>query len=236
MINWIDNPAFGIALSLLCYQISNYIFIRTKQSYLNPLFVCIMLIIIFLMIFHIPFDTYMKGGSIINFMLGPVTIVLAVPMYKNWKQVKLYIFPILIGILVGCSLSITSVIILGKLAGFDSQLIHSLTPKSITTPMGIALSESMGGNSSITVAAIVFTGIFGAVVAPLVMRLFRIKTKTAKGIGIGTAAHAVGTSKAMEMGETEGAMSSAAIGIAGVITVILAPFLIPLVEKLLNWL
>ena len=227
-----DNPAFGIALSILCYQIGIYIFTRTKQSYLNPLFIGIVLIILFLMVFHIPFETYMKGGNIINFMLGPVTIVLAVPMYKNWIKVRTHIVPIIIGIVVGCSLSIISVLLLGKLVGFDPKLIHSLTPKSITTPMGIALSENLGGNSSITVAAIIFTGIFGAIIAPLVMRVFKIKSTIAKGIGIGTAAHAVGTSKAMEMGETEGAMSSAAIGIAGITTVILAPLLIQGVEKL----
>lgn len=185
------------------------------------------------MFLQIPFEIFMKGGSIINYMLGPVTIVLAVPMYKNWAKVKLYIIPISIGIIVGCSISIISILILGKLAGFSPQLIHSLTPKSITTPLGIALSESLGGNSSITVASIVLTGILGAVLAPFIMRIFKIKNKIAKGIGIGTAAHALGTSKAMEMGETEGAMSSAAIGIAGVITVIIAPLLIPIIEKLL---
>lgn len=235
MIKFLDNPAFGIALSILCYQIGYWTFTRSKQSYLNPLFISIILIIGILLIFQIPFETYMKGGNIINFMLGPVTIVLAVPMYKNWSKVRKYIIPIFIGIFVGCTLSIVSVLMLGKLVGFDKNLIHALTPKSITTPMGIALSDSLGANSSITVAAIVFTGIFGAVTAPLVMRLFKIKSKIAKGIGIGTAAHAVGTSKAMEMGETEGAMSSAAIGIAGIITVILAPFIITLIEKLLGW-
>jgi predicted murein hydrolase (TIGR00659 family) len=231
MNTWIDNPAFGIALSILCYQVGTFIFNRTRMSFFNPLLISIILIIIILEIFHIPYDTYAKGGNIINFLLAPVTVALALPMYQHWKQVRIYILPILIGVSTGCLFSIGGVILIGKFMGLDTSLINSLTPKSITTPMGIALSEAMGGNPSITVAAIVFTGILGAVIAPWVMKIFRIKSKVAKGIGIGTAAHAVGTSKAMEMGKLEGAMSSAAIGIAGVITVLLAPFLIPLIER-----
>jgi predicted murein hydrolase (TIGR00659 family) len=234
MNTWIDNPAFGIALSILCYQIGTLIFTRTRVSFFNPLLISIILIIIILEEFRIPYDTYAKGGNIINFLLAPVTVALALPMYQHWKQVRIYILPIIIGISSGCLLSIGGVILLGKYLGLNTSLINSLAPKSITTPMGIALSEAMGGNPSITVAAIVFTGILGAVIAPFVMKVFRIKSKVAKGIGIGTAAHAVGTSKAMEMGKLEGAMSSAAIGIAGVITVLLAPFLIPLIEKWLH--
>jgi predicted murein hydrolase (TIGR00659 family) len=234
MNTWIDNPAFGIALSILCYQIGTFIFTRTRVSFFNPLLISIILIIIILEVFRIPYDTYAKGGNIINFLLAPVTVALALPMYQHWKQVRIYILPIIIGISSGCLLSIGGVILIGKYLGLNTSLINSLAPKSITTPMGIALSEAMGGNPSITVAAIVFTGILGAVIAPFVMKVFRIKSKVAKGIGIGTAAHAVGTSKAMEMGKLEGAMSSAAIGIAGVITVLLAPFLIPLIEKWLH--
>jgi putative effector of murein hydrolase len=167
-------------------------------------------------------------------MLGPATIALGVPLFQQGKKIKRYFIAIITGVTVGCILSITMVIGLSRLFGFDQVILVSLVPKSITTPMGIALCESLGGNPSVTVLLIVLTGICGAVLAPWILKIFRVKNKIAKGIGIGTAAHALGTSKAMEMGKTEGAMSGAAIGIAGLVTVFIAPFLVKLFEWLLS--
>jgi len=233
MTPWLNNPAFGIALSVACYQFGVFLNKRTRLAFFNPLLISVVLIILFLLMTGIPYDDFSKGGNIINFMLGPTTVALALPLYLHWKDIKRFIIPILIGIIAGCLASLTGVLLLGKIFGINSLLIHSMAPKSITTPIGVALSQSLGGNPSITVAAIIFTGILGAIIAPSVMRIFRIKSNIAKGIAMGTAAHAVGTSKAIEMGKTEGAMSSAAIGLSGLITVIIVPFLLPLFERFL---
>lgn len=181
------------------------------------------MIIFILLRFHIPLASYHQGGKIISFFLGPATVILAIPMYKQLPTLKNHMKAILIGITTGVITSITVVHLLAKFAGLDTKLILSLLPKSITTPIGIAVSESVGGMISITVMAIIVTGIFGAMIAPSVCKLFRIHHPVAKGIAIGTASHAVGTSKALEMGETEGAMSSLSIALAGVITVLLVP-------------
>lgn len=229
---FLQSPAFGLLLSVFSFQLGLWIFAKTRLPIFNPLLVSMLICIAVLLIFNIPLEQYMKGGSIIHFLLGPATVALAIPLYKHMSYIRKFFIPILIGVLSGVLVSLLLVVGLGWWFGVDSSVLHSLVPKSITTPMGVALSEILGGIPSLTVVAIVITGIVGAVTAPFVLKWLKIKSKIAKGIGIGTAAHALGTTKAMEMGSVEGAMSSAAIGIAGVITVILAPVLISLLEKL----
>ena len=174
-------------------------------------------------IFNIDFDTYNKGGQFINIFLGPATIVLAVPLYKNLPLLKKNFLPIFTGIFVGSLVSVLSVVSISLFLGLDRNLTASLLSKSVTTPIGIEITNSLGGVSSITVLAIVISGIIGAVVGPTVFKVLRINHPIAKGVSLGTASHAVGTSKALEIGETEGAMSSLSIGVAGIITVFLAP-------------
>ena len=185
-------------------------------------------IIAFLLIFHIPFEEYDRGGQFISFFLGPATVILAVPLYRKIGLFTKNIIPILVGITVGSAAGIVSIVLMCRFFGFDELLSVSIVPKSVTTPIGIEISSQLGGVASITVASIVLTGIAGIMIAPFVCKLFRIDDKVAVGIAIGTSSHALGTTKAVEIGETEGAMSGLAIGIAGLVTVFLAPFLVKL--------
>lgn len=218
-----SNMFFGIFISLVAYEIGQIIYEKTKLPIFNPLLVAIVIVIALLKIFNIDFETYNQGGQFINMFLGPATVILAVPLYKQLSLLKKNFIPIIIGITVGCFVSVISIILLSKVFGLDNNIIISLLPKSVTTPIGIEISNSLGGVTGVTVLAIIITGITGAIIAPIVCKIFRITNPVAIGIGIGTASHAVGTSKALEIGETEGAMSSLSIGIAGVMTVVIAP-------------
>jgi len=218
-----DNLLFGLTLSLLSFEIGLYIYRKTKIAILNPLLIAIFLVISFLLLFNIEIESFNKGGDFINMFLGPATVVLALPLYKQINLFKKHFLAIIVGIFIGSSISILSVIFIGKLFNLDNSIILSLIPKSVTTPIGIEISNSLGGITSVTVLSIVISGIIGAVIGPTVCRIFKIKNNISLGIALGTASHAVGTSKALEIGETEGAMSSLSIGIAGIITVFLVP-------------
>lgn len=226
MRDLISTPLFGVVISLIAFEIGLLVNRKTKISFLNPLLIGISIVIAVLCVFNISLDDYNKGGQIISFFLAPSTVVLAVPLYKKFTLLKANFIPILVGIFIGCVVSITSVVYLSKAFGLDKLIEISLVPKSVTTPIGMEISKQLGGISAVTVAAIVITGIIGAIIAPIVFKVFRINDKVAMGIAIGTSAHAVGTTKAVEMGETEGAMSGLAIGVSGLITVIIAPILI----------
>ena len=194
----VNSPLFGILLSLMAFEAGVLISRKWKHTLLNPLLIANILIVGFLLLTGISFESYNVGGSYISVMLSPATIVLAVPLYRQ----------------------------LSKLIGLGDTLMLSLLPKSITIPMGSVVSEQIGGIPSITIIAITITGITGAVAAPAVCRFCRIKHKVAQGVAIGTASHALGTSKAMEMGEVQGAMSSLSIGVAGLFTAITAPLIL----------
>lgn len=224
----LNTPVFGILLSVAAFEIGIIVSRKTKNPLLNPLLIAIILVILFLMGLDIPKEQYDLGGSFILFFLGPATVVLAVPLYKQIELLKKDLVPILIGISVGSATSIISVILLSRLFHVDLSVAVSMLPKSVTTAIGMEISKEIGGIVSLSVAVIVLTGITGAVIGPGLLKLFRISDDVAQGIAIGTASHAVGTSKAMELGETQGAMSGLSIGIAGIATVILVPLLIGL--------
>ncbi|MVX67050.1 LrgB family protein [Clostridium chromiireducens] len=218
-----NNVLFGLVISLAAFEIGIFINRYTRVPILNPLLVAIVIVIGILLAFHIDFNTYNKGGQFINMFLGPSTVVLAVPLYRQLDLLKKNAKAILSGIFIGSVVGIFSIIGISHLIGLDASIIKSLVPKSVTTPIGISISNQLGGLVPITVLAIIFTGIIGAVFGPTICKIFKIKDKVAVGVSIGTAAHAVGTSKALELGEVEGAMSSLSIGIAGIMTVIIAP-------------
>ncbi|WP_130808046.1 LrgB family protein [Senegalia massiliensis] len=233
MEGFIETPYFGILISIVAFEIGLYIYKKTKIPVLHPLLISITLIILVLSIFDIQLSSYEKGGDILSLFLGPVTVALAIPLYKQIELLKKHKMPILIGIFTGVLTSFISVVALTKIFNYDIKMIYSLIPKSITTPIGIEISQTIGGIPSITVMAIVITGIIGAIIAPLVCKIFKIDDKVARGIAIGTSSHAVGTAKAMEMGETEGAMSGLAMGISGLITALLIPLLIVIFDNII---
>ena len=196
---------------------------------MNPLLIANVLIVGFLLLTGISLESYNVGGDYISVMLSPATVVLAVPLYRQISKLKQFWKPILAGIFAGSLTSLACVIVVSKLIGLSDTLMLSLLPKSITIPMGSVVSAQIGGIPSVTIIAITITGITGAVAAPAVCRFCRIKHKVAQGIAIGTASHALGTTRAMEMGEVQGAMSSLSIGVAGLFTAIVAPIIISLI-------
>ena len=226
MYNIFDTEIFGIILTILFYNIGIYIQKKTKKPIFNPLLIAILCIILFLSITKIPYESYKLGADRINFFLSPVTIVLAVPLYKQFDLFKKYLLEILIGISCGVVVSFISVKLIGHFTNANFDIINSLIPKSITTPMGISLTKTLNGVEAITVVSIILTGILGAIMSPVVFKIGKINHPVAKGIALGTSAHALGTTKALEMGEVEGAMSGLSIGISGIITVILIPIII----------
>lgn len=222
------SPLFALLISILAYEIGIFINKKTGIAFFNPLMVAIALVIGALVMFHIPLKDYQKGGDFISLFLTPATVILAVPLYKNINSLKKDYIAIFGGVIVGVATAIFSIWAMAKAFGLSKELIVSLIPKSITTPLGIELSAQLKGIPSVTVAAIIITGAFGAVFAEWVLKVCKITDKTAKGIAIGTSSHALGTTKAVEIGETEGAMSGLAIGLAGLVTVVVATILFKL--------
>lgn len=218
----INKPFVWIALSILTYEIGILIQKRVKNPIANPLLIAMLLMIGILVATGTPVETYNTGGSFISMCLSPATVVLAVPIFRQMEVLKRNLLPILAGALVGSLVSMGSVFALCRLFGLEDKLIASLLPKSITTAIAQDVSSVLGGIPSVTVICVCLTGILGAIALPSFLKLVRISDPVATGIAIGTASHAVGTSRAIQLGETEGAMSGLAIGIAGIITAVLA--------------
>lgn len=220
-----DSSYLYVLVTFIAYELG---LIVKKKTGLNALLVAILLVGAFVLVLGIDVSTYQAKTTYISYFLTPATICLAIPLYEQMELLKKNLKAILIGIISGVITSLSSITILSLLFKLSHQELVSLLPKSITTAIGMGVSEELGGLVSLTVGAIIMTGVLGAVIAPFVLKLFHITHPIAKGIGIGSAAHAIGTSKAMELGEVEGAMSSLSIVISGLLTVILAPIVISL--------
>ena len=221
-----SSPFFGIILSILAFWIGTKIQARLKSVLCNPLLIAIVLIVILLSVLKIPYESYNQGGAIINMFLTPATACLAVSIYAKIRLLKENCIPIVVGCIVGSLTSMGSVYLLCRLFRLDEAMTMSLLPKSITTPMAVSVSSSHGGIVPITVIAVIFTGILGCVLAPFLIRLFQVDNPIAAGLAIGASSHALGTSRAVQIGETEGAMSGLAIGVCGIITVVVSSFLL----------
>lgn len=214
---------FGVFISLLTYQLGVLIRKRFPYALINPLLISIVTVIVILVGFHIDYDTYNNGAKYLSYFLTPATVCLAVPLYEQFELLKRHIWAILAGITSGALASVCCVLVLSLLLKLSHEEYVTLLPKSITTAIGMGVSEELGGIVTITVAVIIITGVLGNIMAEFVCRFFQIEERVAKGIAIGSAAHAVGTARAMEMGEIEGAMSSLSIAVSGLMTVFLAP-------------
>ena len=211
---------FGMVISLLCYQIGLAVQKKTKLAIANPLLLSVIIIIGILMILDIDYDSYYNGAKYIQYFLTPATVSLAIPLYRQLRYIKRYPLAVFGGIASGVLMAMGSIFVMALAFGLTHEQYVSLLPKSITTAIGIGITEKMGGMVNITIIAICITGIMGNMAAEGICRLFRIQEPVAKGLAIGTAAHALGTTKAMELGEVEGAMSSLTIEVAGILTVI----------------
>ncbi|MCF0150182.1 MAG: LrgB family protein [Firmicutes bacterium] len=214
----------GIFLTLGSYFIGMQIKKRFKSALFNPLLIGIILTMAFLLVAKVPYETYNSSAKYVSNLLTPATVCLAIPLYEQLEALKKNYKAIFAGILSGVLTSMTSVLGLSFLFGFDHADYVTFLPKSITTAIGMGVSQEYGGHVAITVAVIIITGILGNVMAETVLKLFKITEPVAKGIAIGSSSHAIGTSRAMELGEVEGAMSSLSIAISGILTVLFAMF------------
>ena len=230
MSNFLSNSIFfGVLLCLLSYQAGVFLRQKTKIAAFNPLLISIIIVIFVLVMFNIKFEDFYKGSKYISFLLTPATVALAIPLYSKLTLLKSNFKAIMSGLIAGVLTSLISIFVMSLLFGLSHENYVSMLPKSITTAIGIGVSEELGGVSTITTAVIIVTGVFGNVSADIIYKIFNITNPIAKGIGLGSSAHAIGTSKALEMGETEGAMSSLSIAVAGIITVIFASFFAKLI-------
>ena len=215
-----DSAFFCLAISLIGYEIGLLLKKKFKMALFNPLLIAILCVMGMLQLMQVDYKTYNAGGQYISYLLTPATVCLAVPLYRQLTLLRKNLKAVVIGIVSGVLASMVSVLIFAKLFGLSHSEYVTLLPKSITTAIGMGVSEELGGVVTITVAVIVITGVLGNVISDLVCKLFHLEEPVAKGLALGTAAHAIGTAKAMELGEIEGAMSSLAIAVAGLLTVV----------------
>lgn len=213
---------FGGVLTVGAYSFGYLLKQKWKLAVFNPLLVGIVVVILFLLGFQMDYDTYNQGAKYISYLLTPATVCLALPLYQQIEALKRNFVAIIAGIVTGAVTSAVCVLGLSVLFRFSHKEYVTLLPKSITTAIGMGISEELGGFVTITVAVIVITGVIGNILAEYVCKWFHIEEEVAKGIAIGSSSHAAGTAKAMEMGEVEGAMSSLSIAVSGLITVFLA--------------
>jgi predicted murein hydrolase (TIGR00659 family) len=221
-----DVPLFALALTFGAYQLGLWCHRKWKSSLLNPILIAVVLIVATLFATGIPNEHYQAGMSGISWLLTPATVCLALPLYQQIKMLKKSLPAILTGIAAGTAVSLIFILLLCRLLEMDRVFIISLLPKSITTAMGMVLSENSGGIGSLTAAAIIITGILGSLLGSTLCKLFRITDPVAQGVAFGTATHVVGTSRANELGALQGAVSSLSLAVAGVLTAVVFPLVL----------
>ena len=219
----LQSAYFSIALSLAAYWVGVRLQRRLKHPLCNPLLIATCLIIAVLLLCGIDHDTYASGIQYLTWLLTPSTVCLAIPMYRQLHLLRQNWVAITVSLAAGCVACAVSVALMSWIFGLSPELYHSLQAKSVTTAIALGITEQLGGIAGVTSMAVIFTGLLGAVIAESVCRLLRITHPVAKGLAIGNSAHAVGTARALELGEVEGAMSSLSIVVAGVMTVVIAP-------------
>lgn len=217
-----NSVFFGVAISLIAYGLGAFLQKKFKLAIFNPLLISIIITIIVLLATNIDYKTYYEGAKYLSYLLTPATVCLAIPLYEKLELLKNNWKAIFTGIVSGVFTTMICILAMSFIFNLSHKEYVTLLPKSITTAIGMGVSEELGGYVTLTVAVIIITGILGNVIAPLVCKVFKITEPIAKGVALGTASHAIGTSKALEMGEVEGAMSSLSIGVSGLLTVVSA--------------
>lgn len=229
MIDFLEtSSAWGVMVTLAAFALGTLLHRKTKAAWCNPLLLGSIFVVVLLSILKIPYPDYKQSASPITWLLFPATVSLAVPLYEQWELLKKNVLAIAAGIGAGVITSLVSILLIAWVFRLDSAGAVSLLPKSVTTAIGVDVAAELGGISALTTAVIVLTGIMGNLMAVSLCRLLRITNPIAKGIAIGTSSHAIGTTKALEMGPIEGAMSSLSIAVAGVLTAILCPMAVNL--------
>lgn len=226
MNEFFELPIFGVFITLLAFYIAGTIKQRYKFILLNPVLVAISLIITFLVAFDLDFEDYNRGGQYLGFFLGPSVVALGVLFYEKYRQIQHNLVPFLAAVCIGGVFSIVNVVLICVFMNAPDMIIKSIAPKSITTPMAVEVSEIVGGVPSITAGVVIAVGIFGNAFGPAILRFLNITSQAAIGAALGTAAHGIGTARALEDGELTGAYSGLALCVNGVLTSIITPLAI----------
>lgn len=224
----LHNPLVLIALTFLLYFAAQELQKRTRIVLLNPILITVAVLIVLMRSLGIEYEEYQQGGDFISFWLKPAVVALGVPLYLQLESIKKQLIPILLSQLVGCLVGLVSVVLIAKWMGASSEVILSLAPKSVTTPIAMEVSSTIGGIPALTAAVVVSVGLFGAVFGFMLLRLFRIDEHDSQGLSIGTASHAVGTSAAMAVSERHGAYASLGLILNGTLTALLTPLVLHL--------
>ena len=225
---YLENKYFLLALTFVVFMLARLLQKRTGIAFLNPILISIVALIAFLLCTGVEYDTYSEGGEYIDFWLKPAVVALGVPLYRQLESIKQHLIPILFAELAGCIAGIVSVVLVAEMLGATKEVVLSLASKSVTTPIAMEITSTIGGIPSLTAAVVVCTGIFGGMAGFKMMKMSRVKSPIAQGLSMGTAAHAVGTSAAMDFGYRYGAFSSLGLTINGLFTALLTPIILNL--------
>ncbi len=226
--NFFTNPIFLIALTFVVFLASQWLSRRLGLRLFNPILISIAVLIALLSGLGVDYEAYREGGAWIEFWLKPAVVALGVPLYRQLSTIRKQVVPLLVAELVGCVAGLVSVVVLADMLGATPEVALSLAPKAVTTPIAIEISDSLGGIPALTAAVVVCTGIFGSIAGFKIVSLTRVKSPMATGLSIGTASHAVGTAAALERSERYGAFSSLGLTLNGILTALLAPYVLSL--------
>ena len=213
----------GVTLSLVAYMVGVFLKKKFKSGIFNPLLISIIITIVVLLVSGVDYEIYNEGAKYLSWLLTPATVCLAIPLYEQWELLRKNYKAVMLGLVAGVVTSLCTVLVLCYVLKLSHEEYVTLLPKSITTAIGMGISEELGGYVTITVAVIVVTGVIGNILGELICKVFKIEEPISKGLALGCSAHAIGTAKAIEMGEIEGAMSGLAIAVSGILTVVMAP-------------
>ncbi|MBD5308282.1 MAG: LrgB family protein [Bacteroides sp.] len=228
-MEYLSNKYFLLALTFLTFLGAKVLQRRTGIALLNPILVSVCVLVAILLVFDIDYEAYSEGGGYIEFWLKPAVVALGVPLYKQLESIRKQLLPIILAELAGCVAGIVSVVMVAELLGATKEVVLSLASKSVTTPIAMEITSTVGGIPALTAAVVVCTGIFGGMAGFRMMKMSRVKSPIAQGLSMGTAAHAVGTSAAMDVGYRYGAFSSLGLTVNGLFTAMLTPFVLELI-------
>ena len=221
------SPLLGLTLTLLAYQLAYAVYVKLGSHPLaNPVAIAVALIVAILTFTGTPYAVYFEGAQFVHFLLGPATVALAVPLYAQWPRLKKLFGASMLALVTGSVVSVVSVWLIAEAFGASDQVLRSLAPKSVTSPIGMGISEKIGGLPSLTAVLIMLTGIVGAVIGPALLKATGTQDDAILGFAIGMSAHGIGTARAFQISETAGAFSALAMGLNGVITSIVVPVLV----------
>jgi len=220
-----NSPIFGFGLTIIAYIIGVTLSRRYKYTLVNPFLIALIIIISVLQISGMPFETYIRGGDVLTFFLGPATVAIAISVYRQRVILKEYFIPVVLGCTASSITSLVATFLIAPLFGLDKTITASIATGRLTSAIAIEIAPTLGGIVPIAILVVVITGTLGAVLAPFLIKLFKIDDPVVAGVSIGSTSHIVGTAKATELGEIQGAMSGVAIAITGIITVVLTLFL-----------